>query len=106
MLASYSRKLLMAAMLVAALAAPAAAGDGMAMMQMAQSGQSAADLTAIDSSPSVAQEGAQVPTKTSLAFPNAQQGAGELRATKVSLRQASPGIYRHAERPLILGIGY
>jgi hypothetical protein len=107
MFTNRSRKVLLAALLAASLAAPAWASDGLAIMQMAQSGQSAPDMVAMDSGPSITQEASQLPTQAILAAP--RQKVSELRTSVSSTRQPSVGSGRYGfggRAPLILGVGY
>lgn len=101
MFATHSRKLLLAALLAATLAAPASASDGQPMAQMALMGQSSPDMVAIDSSATIV-ESSQMPTKASMPALRAPQKVTELRPSIASARQ--PGAVHL--RPLILGIGY
>ena len=108
MFAHHSRKVLFAALLAAAVAAPASASDGIATTtQMTQMGQSAPDVAAMSNAPATAEESSQIETKAPAAMPRAGRKMTELRPTYVAVRQPSASAhYRHAEMPLILGIGH
>jgi hypothetical protein len=99
MSANHSRKLFLAALLAVALAAPASASDGQPTAQMAQIGQSAPDMVAMDNGATIT-ETSQIPNKASMSEPVARQKVTDLRPSVV--RQPVAG--RHV--PLMLGIGY
>jgi hypothetical protein len=103
---NHTRKLLLSAVLAAALAAPAFASDGLATMQMAQVGQGAPDMAAIGNGPSIAQEALRIPTQVSLSEPSTRQRVSELRPATAGIRQPAASVPRQAAPRLILGIGY
>ena len=109
MLAPYSRKVLIAALLAAALSAPASANDGVATTQQSSVAQSAPEIASMQTGPVMARE-AQVTMTNARISPSAERlKIAELRPSISAPRQPSAvaGYDRHAAyRPLILGIGY
>ena len=98
MFAHHGRKVLLAALLAAALVAPVSASDGtVTTTQMTQMSQSVPDVVAMSNAPATAEESSQIETRAPAAMPRARQKMTELRPTYVA---GTP-----AERRLLPAVG-
>jgi hypothetical protein len=99
----HSRKLLLAAMLAAALSAPALANDTATTAQQTAVGQGTTELAAVKDDPQVLNENYATSTAAPATAPRARAKVAEPRPVVSSVRQPNGGEYR-ASPPLILGI--